>query len=253
MKWIIISIQCLLITASLAAQESRQVELTAQEILARVDEVMDYPEGELQGNLMHIMPNGKSNNVKLEGYIAKEDSIFTFSSTNRGKELRVLYNLNGEDIWVYDLLSLNLFHKVDIDRYDQLFDSNFNFLDLSNADFQSNYTAKIIKTSTYKGKSVIILSLDPIFKGGNYGKLTLYVVRKDYVPMRIDYHDRDKVITKTLTISKIATFNNRTFPVRYDMLHISSGTLTILQFNDYDGKISYPSSMFRHEQLSKID
>jgi hypothetical protein len=237
---------------SLTAQDTRRVELTAQEILARVDEVMNYPVGELKGDIMHIFPDGKSVNIRLEGNISKEDSIFTFSSSNRGKQLRVLYNLNGEDIWVYNLLSLKLFHKVDIDKYDPLFDSNFNFLDLSNADFQSNYTGKIIKTSTYKGKSVIILSLDPIFKGGNYGRLTMYVVANDYLPMRIDYHDQDMVISKTLSFTKMAEFNNRNFPVRYDMLHITSGTLTILQFDDYDASISYPKSMFRHDQLDKL-
>ncbi|MFW6365581.1 MAG: outer membrane lipoprotein-sorting protein [Spirochaetota bacterium] len=253
MKKTALTIICIILCTNLGAQDSRQVELTAQEILARVDEVMKYPTGELQGDIMHIFPDGKSVNFRLEGNIGKEDYIFTFSSPRRGKQLRVLYNLYGEDIWVYNLLSLKLFHKVDVDKYDPLLDSNFNFLDLSNADFQSNYTSKIIKTSTYKGKSVIILSLDPIFKGGEYGKLTLYVVRKDYIPMRIDYHDQDRVITKTLTIAKIAQFNNRTFPVRYDMLHISSGTLTILQFNDYDGNMNYPKTMFRHEQLSTID
>jgi hypothetical protein len=39
-------------------QDTREVELQAQEILARVDEVLRYPEGLLKGQLSHIFPDG---------------------------------------------------------------------------------------------------------------------------------------------------------------------------------------------------
>ena len=166
--------------------------------------------------------------------------------------MQVLYNLNGEDIWVYSLLSLKLFHKVDVDRYDTILNSNYNFFDLSNADLQSNYTAKIEKETVYKEKNVIILTLTPLFKGRGYGTIVLYVDKAAWVPLRIDYQDNDKVTVKTMSIAKIAVYNNNTFPVRYDMLHISSGTLSILEFTDYDPKINFDKKIFRHENLGTV-
>lgn len=237
---------------SVFAQESRQIEISAQEILARVDAVMQYPDGELKGSLMHILPSGKSTAIRIKALVLKDDYIFQFSNQARGAQMQVLYNLNGEDIWVYNVLSLKLFHKVDVDRYDNILNSNYNFFDLSNADLQSNYTAKIEKETVYKGKNVTILSLVPIFKGRGYGTLILYVDKATWVPLRIDYQDNDKVTVKTLSIAKVAVYNNRTFPVRYDMLHISSGTLSILEFTDYDDKAGFDKKVFRHENMGKL-
>ncbi len=234
------------------AQDSRQIELSAQEILARVDTVLQYPDGELKGSLMHILPTGKSTAIKIKALVSKEDYVFQFSNQSRGAQMQVLYNLNGEDIWVYSLLSLKLFHKVDVDRYDTILNSNYNFFDLSNADLQSNYTAKIEKETVYKEKNVIILTLTPLFKGRGYGTIVLYVDKAAWVPLRIDYQDNDKVTVKTMSIAKIAVYNNNTFPVRYDMLHISSGTLSILEFTDYDPKINFDKKIFRHENLGTV-
>jgi len=239
-------------TFNLSAQDSRQIEISAQEILARVDRVMQYPDGELKGSLMHILPTGKSTAIKLKALATKEDYIFQFSNQSRGAQMQVLYNLNGEDIWVYNVLSLKLFHKVDVDRYDDVLNSNYNFFDLSNADLQSNYTAKIEKETLYKEKNVVILTLTPLFKGGGYGNLVLYVDKATWVPLRIDYQDNDRVTVKTMSIGKIAVYNNRSFPVRYDMLHISSGTLSILEFTDYDSRIDFDKKIFRHENMGTV-
>lgn len=236
------------------AQDSREIEISAQEILARVDTVLQYPNGELKGSLMHILPSGKSTAIKIKALVDSEDFIFQFSNQSRGAQMQVLYNLNGEDIWVYNILSLKLFHKVDVDRYDTILNSNYNFSDLSNADLQSNYTAKIEKEAVYKGKNVVILTLTPLFKGQDrgYGTLVLYVDKATWVPLRIDYQDMDQVTVKTMSIGKIAVYSNKTFPVRYDMLHISSGTLTILEFTDYDPKIVFDKKVLRHENMGTV-
>jgi len=55
------------------SQEERQIELTAQGILARVDKILAYPTGLMKGSLKHIMPDGKSYSITLTGYISSSD------------------------------------------------------------------------------------------------------------------------------------------------------------------------------------
>ena len=43
-----------------AAQDNREIELTAQEMLARADAILNYPQGLIKGSLMHIYPDGKN-------------------------------------------------------------------------------------------------------------------------------------------------------------------------------------------------
>jgi hypothetical protein len=238
------------------SQENRDVELPAQEILARVDLVLKYPTGLMKGTLRHITPQGQTTTNWFQGRISTEDFLFTFGSDRRGTEIRVLYNLGGEDIWVYNVLSLKLFHKIDIDRFNPVMGSNFTFTDLSNADFQSNYTAKITGTRAIRGEDgreypVTILALDPIFKRGEYGLLTMYVTRDTFIPLRIHYHDQDKVVRKVLSVVRVGTSGSRSFPVRYDMLDVNTGSVSILNVDSIDETVSFPRRFFYHQSLAE--
>ncbi|MBN1496616.1 MAG: outer membrane lipoprotein-sorting protein [Spirochaetes bacterium] len=231
------------------SQEDRKIELNAQGILARVDKMFEYPPGNLKGVMKHIRPDGSAATISINGRISQEDYLFTFSSRERGDQLKVLYNLGGEDIWVYNIHSLKLFHKLSIDKYDEILSTNFTFLDMSNADFQSNYTASISGDAFVKGNDVWKLILKPIAKGGMYGMLTLYVTKDRFIPVRIDYHDRDKAIFKFMTVVRIKENNGRIIPLRYDMMNIRQGTVTIISFTEMDDGATFDSEIFRSEKL----
>jgi hypothetical protein len=245
----IILIAAILLPVS--AQERRVIELTAQEILARVDSILRYPKGFLTGSLTHISPNGRSVNLMLKGSISDEDFMFVVASSERGDQLKILYNLGGEDIWVYNILSLQMSHKIDVDRFDPILGTNFSFVDLSNSDFQANYNSKIDGDSLIKGRECYRLTLEPIFKKGEYGRLVMFVSKGDFIPLKIDYYDTDKVISKSMSIAQTTKLDGRSFPVRYDMLHVKSGTLSILKFFDVDAKTSFKKDLFRHQTLGQ--
>jgi hypothetical protein len=231
--------------------QERRIELNAQAILARVDRVLAYPSGQIRGRVKHVKPNGSTYSLDVTAYVAKNDYLFIFSSRERGDQLKVLYNLGGEDIWVYNTHAVKLYHKMGIDKYDSVMFSNFSFNDLSNADLQSNYTASIQGTAIIKGYDAYKLKLKPIFRSGGYGMLTLYVTRDELIPIRIDFHDRDNVIFKFLTISKIMRKEKKVIPVRYDMMNIRNGSISILSFYSFDNNVRFDSSIFRSEKLGE--
>ena len=230
-------------------QNDRRIELTAQEIVARADRVLNYPKGLIKGKIIHITPDGASNIIEVVGSVSEEDYLFKFATKSRGEELRVLYNLRGEEIWVYNILSIKLFNKRGVDKYDPLLGTNYYFIDLSNADLQSNYTAELTGEAFVKGVDTYKLKLDPIMRGGNYGLLTIYVSKKDFIPLRMDYHDPDKVIFKTMTIAKVITRDDRIVPIRYDMLDIRNGTVTLLEFYGFDEDVTFDKKIFIHQNL----
>jgi hypothetical protein len=233
------------------SEEERKIELNAQGILAQVDRIFKYPHGIMRGFLKHIRPDGSATTISLTGYISREDSLFTFSSPERGDQLKVLYNLAGEDIWVYNIHALKLFHKLGIDKYDEILSTNFSFIDISNADFQSNYTAVIKGNAFIKGEEAYMLTLNPIARDGLYGMLTLYVAKDRYIPLRIDFHDRDKAIFKFMTIVKIKENDKSVIPIRYDMMNIRQGTVTIASFNEFDESATFNKEIFRSEKLGE--
>jgi hypothetical protein len=232
-------------------QKKDEIEITAQSILARVDRIMQYPEGEIQGRMKHIYPDGKSFDIDFKGLITKNDFLFLYSSSSRGENLKVLYNMGGEDIWVYNPHAVKMFHKMGIDKYDKLLSTNFSYIDISNSDFQSNYNARITGKTLIKGVECYRLILDPIYTGSEYGTITLYASVDKYLPLRIDYHDRDKVIFKFLSLVKTMEKDGKIIPVRYDMLNIKDGTVTILSYVKFDWDMKFQGEMFRPEKLGE--
>ena len=235
---------------SLHPQRS-DIEITAQTILANVDRIMQYPVGEIQGRMKHIYPDGKSFDIDFKGCITRSDFLFSFKSSSRGESLRVLYNMSGEDIWVYNIHSIQLFHKMGIDKYDNLILTNFSFIDMSNSSFQNNYNARITGRALIKGIECYKLNLEPIFDKSEYGLITLYATVDKYLPIRIDYHDKDKVVFKFLSLAKTMEKNERIIPIRYEMLNIKNGTVTILSFNKFEEDKKFAGEMFRPEKLGE--
>lgn len=231
--------------------QEKGVEITAQGILARVDRVLEYPTGQLKGTVKHIRPDGTSYTAEITGCITRDNYLFIFGSSDRGSQMKVLYTMKGEDIWVYSIHALKLFHKMGIDKYDPVLATNYSFTDLSNADLQSNYTANLAGEAVVKDTEAYKLVLKPVFRGGEYGMLTLYVSKDKFVPLRIDFHDRDNAIFKFMTVARIIEKNGRVFPVRYDMMDIRKGTVTILSVFDIDENMVFNPSIFRPEKLGE--
>lgn len=251
---VILSIILLLLVMGLNhgfPQEEREIELTAQGIVARVDRVMDYPLGLIKGRIKHIRPDGESFTNEITGKITKDDFLFILSSKERGDQLKILYNLAGEDVWVYNIHSIKLYHKLGIDKFDPVLMTNYYYIDLSNADMQASYTAEITGTAIVKEQEAYILKLRPIFKGGMYGLLTLYVTKGTFIPIRIDYHDRDNVIFKFMTVAKVMEKDGRIIPTRYDMMDLRTGTMTILSFFSFEEEVKFDPQIFRPEKLGE--
>ena len=250
-KYSVTIILILILYTSVSSQEQRKIEITAQGILARVDNIMKYPQGQLKGVIKHIRPDGKSYVIDLSGYVSGDDCLFKFSSSERGDQIKILYNMKGEDIWVYNILAIRLYHKLGIDKFDPILATNFAYLDLSNAELQTNYTATIEGDAFIRGFDSYKIILRPIFKTSEYGQLTLFVTKDKFIPLRIDYHDRDKVIFKFLTIAKTMEKDGRILPIRYDMMDIRQGTVSIISFTAFDNAVKLDRSMFRSERLGE--
>ncbi len=84
-----------------------------------------------------------------------------------------------------------------------------------------------------------------------FGALTMNVSVEKYHPLRIDFHDRDKVIFKFMTLAKIMENTDKTVPLRYDMLNIKDGTVTILSFLKFEDNVKYQGDIFRPEKLGE--
>ena len=54
-----------------------------------------------------------------------------------------------------------------------------------------------------------------------------------------------------MTLAKVMENGDKTIPLRYDMLNIKDGTVTILSFLKFEDNVKYQSEIFRPEKLGE--
>jgi hypothetical protein len=240
------------ITLHVSPEEKRTVELSAQEVAARVDAAMAYPDGKMTGIMVHKRPDGPGHDVQVVAVVNKTDYLFMVLSKTRGEEEKILYNYSGENIWVYDVISRKLFNKTFTGRHDLIIATNFNYDDISNVKFQGNFNAKLKGEQSIKGTPVILLELTPIYKRGVcYGSIIIFVRKDDYVPARIDYFDTSGVLEKRMYFLKTMKIGNRSFPVRCEMMNMKNGTITELNYLSFAQMQSFDVNLFNYKKLDQ--
>lgn len=246
---ILLSLSINYLNISAYAQEKNDAVLTAEEILEHADKVFVYPNGRLTGKMVHVTPSGKSRMISVHGSVSADGLLLKFRSADRDDELKVLYKSRSENIWVYDLHANKLFNKRGPDIFDVIMMTNFTFIDLSHASLKDGHNAAIKGEAVVKGMDCHLLTLEPLVKAGIYGRLEVFITKKDYIPVRMDYHDGENIIFKTMSIVKTASQNGRLIPVRYDMYDVKKKTVTILEFFEFNENIKYDKKLFRYESL----
>jgi hypothetical protein len=242
-------------SGEIAPKESPKdkISITAREILQRVDLAMDFKIPFIKSKMTYVMPNADIRVYQVEIYHKENDYLYILKSLADGELERILYKFSGEKTWSYNVLARILYHKQGIDRFRSILQTDFFYFDLSGALFQANYSAKIIGREKYKKYDCFKLELYPLYRSAIYGMLTIWVDDKDFIPLRIDFHDIDKVVFKTQKIARVIKEekSGRVIPARIDMLHIAKGTFTSLENVFYDDQKKPADSLFQHDALGR--
>lgn len=244
--------------SGVVAQEAELATLSAYEIMEKVDKQLAYPDGLTKAQLTTIARNGSSSVTKGTLYKKGADSLFIFDSISRGRELKLLYNDYGFNIYAYFYLEKKFYHKREQDKYDLVLGTAFNYQDLGNLSLLENYTPKINGTEVIGGKKMLRILNIPLDKG-MYSKLNVLVDPETYDLVRIDYFDKAGVLTKTFE-SDVVDFSIKTqegkltsekYAARRNMANLATGVITTLEFFTNDKTARLDDSLFKAENIEK--
>lgn len=246
--------------------QAEQPKIPIQEMIARVDLVLRVPEGLLTGRLSVINKSGESYVWDFSLYkktmrqkdLTETAMLYQFSSTRRGLEAKVLYREDGETVWLWDAVRARIFRKRDLEKFQGVLGTGFTFLDLANAGFQAGYTGRTARFEKQGEALLAQLTMAPI-NPGRYSRLVLLARPADgYQPVRMDYHDRDRVLFKTLRFQYgdlLDKSNGRTakvnLPVRLEMLSLANGTISRLEYFTFDSRVAPTDAFFDPEYINR--
>ncbi|MCC6275138.1 MAG: outer membrane lipoprotein-sorting protein [Leptospiraceae bacterium] len=230
---------------------------TAQEMTARLDQAINPGKGLIRATLTHIKRTGENTAWKVNIFRNKDDSLYLFERGGRGLEAKILFKDEGDKVYLYNANSAKIFQKNEEEKFEPHFMTGFSFIDLSGYSYQVNYNPIIQGNQDISGKSYLRVSLKPII-AYSYKKLVLLFENPILRPTRIDFHDKDGVLFKTLNFkySKLRVKDKNVvseidFPARLEMLDLNTGGISVLEYLEVDRDALPDKSLFESANLNK--
>ncbi len=232
--------------------------ISAQELLARLDKELDYGKSLIKGSYILIKRNGQSESWNVNRFYNGEDALFLFDRKGRGLEAKLLTREEGENIFYYNALSSKIFKKTEEEKYESMFGSGFFYVDLSGYSYQANYNPVINGDLEISGESYYRVTLKPILPLF-YKKLVLLARKKDLKPYRIDFHDKDGILFKTLNLKygsvkvkdQTGKIEEQSKVQRWEMLDLTTGSISVWEIQEIDRSVTPDSSLFQVDNLSR--
>lgn len=238
---------------------TEEIKIPIQEIIARVDVALRTPSGLLTGRMTAIQKTGETAIWDFNLYRKKNKMLFQFSSRRRGLEAKVLFLDEGEEIWLWDALRNQLFRKRDLEKYERILGTGFSYVDLSGYSFQANYNGRRVVLFKSGGKNYTRLTIEPIVEG-SYAKLELLADQTQaYRPIRIDFHGRDTVLSKTMNfyydsdvlMRKTGTTAKLSIPSRLEMVDLNNGAISRYEILSHDETVDPGDPLFDPDFLNR--
>lgn len=250
-----------LFISPLSAQgENNAQAISAFEIMEKVSSQLKMPAGLNKGQLTVTSKEGKVRVYKFSQFLKGEHILYLFDSISAGRVKKVLVRNLGFNIYVYDIHSRKFYHKMSQDKFDRLLGSGYSYFDITNSPFLDNYTPSIDGEEKRENSNNWIRVKNKPLDKGKYSKMNVLVdPENDYQVKRIDYFDTSGVLMKsqTFTFSDLSvknpdkTVGTMKFAVKFEMMDMSQGTISVLEFFKNDKTARIDDSMFDKANIEK--
>ncbi len=111
--------------------------------------------------------------------------------------------------------------------------SEFAYEDISSQEVEK-YTYKFIRDDQLDGRDVFVLERFPEYKNSGYTRQIVWLDKKMYQPLQIEFYDRKKSLLKTLTSHGYRQYLGKYWrPARMEMINHQTGKSTTLVWEEY--------------------
>lgn len=193
---------------------------------------------------------GKTLEVKGDG--DKSLSIFDTPRDVKGTAfLSFTHSLKADEQWLY-LPALKRVKRISSSNKSGPFmGSEFSYEDISSQEV-AKYKYKFIKDDKFDGRDVFVSERYPQYKRSGYTKIIVWMDKKMYQPLKIEYYDRKKSLLKTLTQHDYKLHSNKYWrPGRLEMVNHQTGKSTTLLWTKYKFGNGFKSRDFDRNSLKR--
>lgn len=229
------------------AQKADSIESGFQDFNAEMQMVLVNKHGQKSRRAIRIRTK------EVDGDGDKSLSIFDNPRDVKGTAfLTYSHKVGDDDQWLY-LSALKRVKRISSrNKSGSFMGSEFAYEDISSQEVEK-YTYKWIKDESYADQNCFVLERYPVDKeNSGYIRQMVWMDKKEYRVLKIDYYDRKKSLLKTFNASKYQKYLDRYWRAhQMDMINHQNGKSTRLLWSDFKFKTGLRDKDFNKNSLKR--
>jgi outer membrane lipoprotein-sorting protein len=240
-----------------AAKPALAQELTAQEIIDRVNDLMNQQSVKALTKMVITTSSGDKREFEFESYAKDkgEKSLLKYISPSRVKDQAILMLNNADDIWVYFPRTGRVRKLATHAKKQKMEGSDFSYEDLGSGEsWLTDFSSTKLDDDELEGTDCYRIELlRKEDAGSGYSRMIMWVAKSDFVPRRIDYYSEDDpdVILKRLTLTDIREIEGIPTPMKMVMLDLQDNTDTVMEYEELTYAVDLPDDLFTERGMKK--
>ncbi|MBN2341551.1 MAG: outer membrane lipoprotein-sorting protein [Deltaproteobacteria bacterium] len=231
-----------------------KANLSAAEILAKVDAAAKADTSKVYMTQTVIAPSGDTRTFKMVTYSKGQNDkgLTEYLAPSQVKGMKILSLNEGDDIWTY-FPSTNRVRKIASSaRNRRVQGSDFSYEDMATGKMATSWQGTVFGEEKIGSVDCYKLALTPTSKGPKgYKKVTAWVSKRDSTSMRVLYFDKYGEKSKQLDIEDYHDVSGVKVPFKYTMTNLLDGGKTIMKVAHAEVNIKLDDSLFTESGLKK--
>jgi len=156
-----------------------------------------------------------------------------------------------DDQWLY-LPALKRVKRISsANKSGSFMGSEFAYEDVTSQEVEK-YTYKWIRDETYEGMECFVFERYPAYKNSGYTRQVVWLDKKEYRLLKIDFYDRKNSLLKTQTFCGYHQYMEKYWhPDEMFMQNHQTGKSTLLKWSDYKFKNGFKDRDFNRNSLKR--
>lgn len=241
----------------MAAKPAIAQELTAREIIDRVNDLMNQQSVKALTKMIITTSSGDKREFEFESYAKDkgEKSLLKYISPNRVKDQSILMLNNADDIWVYFPRTNRVRKLATHAKKQKMEGSDFSYEDLGSGEsWLTDFSSTRLDDDEFEGIDCYCIELRRKENAGSgYTRMIMWVAKSDFVPRRIDYYSENDpdVILKRLTLFDVRDIESIPTPMKMVMLDMQDNTDTVMEYEELTYAVELPDDLFTERGMKK--
>jgi outer membrane lipoprotein-sorting protein len=264
-RYLLSSLTTIALVLALTTYSSSSVAQTAQEkglTIAKERKLRDKGWGDSTGNMSMILRNAQGGEVerkmRLKSLELNDDgdkglTIFDQPLDVKGTVfLNFTHAVEADDQWMY-LPKLSKVKRIrSRNKSGPFMGSEFAFEDMSSFEIEK-YEFKYLRDETYEGQASFVLEQVPTDENSGYSKQIVWVDKKHYRALKIEFYDRKGSLLKELVNFDFTLYLEKYWrPLRVEMFNEQNGKSTELITHELSFRTGLSDNDFNKGTLKNV-